>query len=91
MDPRHRARVQVPQKNWYFIVGEEDMHRLNAEALLDVLRYDGATPLSGPPAGYMLFHSRDFPTTARWTSFGVTILTVSRDLEDSIRQLQALK
>ncbi len=91
MHPSDRARVQVSQKNWFFLVDADDVRRLGVEALLDMLRRDQAVPQNMPPDGYVLFKSPDFPTTDRWRSFGATILTMSRDAEEAVKQLRSLE
>lgn len=88
-DPR--ARVRVPQKNWFFLVDQDDVRRLGVEALLDMLRRDQAVPQNMPPDGYVMFKSPDFPTIDRWRSFGASILVTSRDANDACIQLQRLE
>jgi hypothetical protein len=91
MDPRHRDRVRVSQKNWFFLVDADDVRRLGVEALLDALRHDQAVPQNTSPDGYIMFKSPDFPTTARWTSFGAPVIATSRDSEEVVRQLRILE
>ncbi len=88
-DPR--ARVRVPQKNWFFLVDADDVRRLGVDALLDITRRDQAVPQSNAPDGYIMFRSLEFPTTARWASFGASILVTDRDADGAVNQLRRLQ
>ncbi len=88
-DPR--ARVRVPQKNWFFLVDQDDVRRLGVEALLDMLRRDQAVPQNDSPDGYVMFRSLDFPTTERWGSMGASVLVTDRDRDGAVRQLRVLE
>jgi hypothetical protein len=83
--------VRVPQKNWFFLIDQGDVHSLGVEALLDILRYDQAVPQNMPLDGYVMFKSPDFPTTSRWTSFGASVIATGRDAEETVRQLRVLE
>lgn len=62
-------------KRIYYLISRSAINETPVEAVLDMLRYDGAVVECNAPPGYYLLSSdnRGAPHRARWHSFGLIV------------------
>lgn len=73
--------MKLELKFWY-VIKRDAFANIQAESVLDMLRYDGARVECNAPPGYWLLtkHAKDAapPNEARWKSFMLKVYVVSR-------------
>lgn len=74
----------------YYLIERRQLNALPADAVLDMLRYDGATVECGSPTGFYLLRTEGLvgPHLARWRSFGVTVAFIADSASDATRWAQ---
>lgn len=69
--------ARKPKRVWW-LIRRADLAGQPTEAVMDMLRYDGARVECNAPSGYYLLSSdyTSAPNVARWASFGIAIASL---------------
>jgi hypothetical protein len=59
---------------YVYTISRAQIDGMGTPALIDMLRYDGATPLGVGSNGTYMFTNTNGPTVGRWQSFGIRVI-----------------
>ena len=64
-------------ENRWYLLKRDDVQEMPIEAMMDMLRYDGARVHCNGPDGFWLLSTDGEPCEARWKSFGIQLFAIS--------------